>query len=328
VGVVLLLGLAAGLVQPGLTCRRAHRPSPAAAPSSVSRGPRRRRRHLARPDGPTGNWGEARPGPPPGPIDPDRLLFPLRPDRRCPPGATVISATLHPPGRAVGRPVAAGAAVAIRLLTPWQAGTATYDTPWTTPGLAAAGITTRFPLGLTPVPDIGSLVLDVTPAVRAWLGGQPNNGMVVMMARRQPQPSHHWVMMTEQPSPTDRPTLRITYERSESRRPSSETRPAVPCGIVAAAPRGDEAGRDRDTPYLLDPAPPLLPSPAPRPLIGRSPACDLYIRRPPCLARHAEICLGRRKLHLARPGQRQRHLCQRPSPGRAPGAERRRPRSP
>jgi hypothetical protein len=70
---------------------------------------------------------------------------------------------------------------------------------------------------MAPVPDLGPLVLDVTPAVAAWQRGEPNNGLVVMMAADSHNQSHHWVMMTEQPSPADRPTLRIAYERSESR---------------------------------------------------------------------------------------------------------------
>ncbi len=175
------------------------------------------------PDGPAGNWADADLVHLQGPLTPDRLLF--RFDLSgLPAGATVISATLTLQVELWGDQSLPGAAIAYRLLTPWQPEAATYDTPWTAPGLAAGWDYDSVPLGMTPVPDLGALVLDVTPAVAAWLDGQPNNGLVVMMSADSHNQSHHWVMMTEQPSPADRPTLRIAYERSESRRSSSEDR--------------------------------------------------------------------------------------------------------
>jgi tRNA A-37 threonylcarbamoyl transferase component Bud32 len=165
------------------------------------------------PDGPAAKWADADLVHLQGPLTPDRLLF--RFDLAgLPAGATVISATLTLQVELWGDQSLPGAAVAYRVLTPWQPTTATYEAPWTAPGLSAGWDYDSVPLGLAPVPDLGPLVLDVTPAVAAWLRGEPNNGLVVMMAADSHNQSHHWVMMTEQPSPTDRPTLRIAYEPS------------------------------------------------------------------------------------------------------------------
>ena len=163
------------------------------------------------PDNPTGNSAGADLVHLQGPLTPDRLLF--RFDLSgLPAGVTVISATLTLQVELWGEQSLPGAAVAYRVLTPWQPAAAAYDAPWTTPGLAAGWDYDSVPLGMAPVPDLGALVLDATPAVAAWLRGEPNNGLVVMMAADSHNQSHHWVMMTEQPSPTDRPTLRIAFE--------------------------------------------------------------------------------------------------------------------
>ena len=189
------------------------RPSPAAALVLVLEGPAVAADTWLDPDGPAGNWADADLVHLQGPLTPDRLLF--RFDLSgLPAGATVVSATLTLQVELWGDQSLPGAAVAYRLLTPWQPATATYDTPWTAPGLAAGWDYDSVPLGMAPVPDLGALVLDVTPAVAAWLGGQPNNGLVVMMSADSHNQSHHWVIMTEQPSPADRPTLRIAYEEA------------------------------------------------------------------------------------------------------------------
>ena len=163
------------------------------------------------PDGPDSNWGDADLVHLQGPLTPDRLLF--RFDlAQLPAGATVVSATLTLQVELWGDQSLPGAAVAYRVLAPWDEATATYGSPWTAPGLAAGWDYDSVPLGMAPVPDLGALVLDVTPAVAAWLAGQPNYGLVVMMAEDSHNQSHHWVMMTEQPSAADRPTLRIAYD--------------------------------------------------------------------------------------------------------------------
>jgi len=209
VGLVLLLGWLLGWFSPD---------APAAQPTALItgrallllEGPAVAADTWLDPDGPDSNWADADLVHLQGPLTPDRLLF--RFDLGgLPAGAAVISATLTLQVELWGDQSLPGAAVAYRLLTPWQGDTATYNTPWTTPGLAAGWDYDSVPLGMAPVPDLGPLVLDVTPAVAAWLGGRPNNGLVVMMAADSHNQSHHWVMTTDQPSPADRPTLRIAY---------------------------------------------------------------------------------------------------------------------
>ena len=69
------------------------------------------------------------------------------------------------------------------------------------------------PLDITSVPDEGWLVFDVNQAVKAWHErGEPNVGLIVMMAEDSHNQAHHWVYMSEQPDSADRPTLRIVYE--------------------------------------------------------------------------------------------------------------------
>jgi len=210
VGIVLLLG---GLLGWFGMPRPAVQPTPSAAGRAVLvlEGPAVAADTWLDPDGPTTNWADADLVHLQGPLTPDRLLF--RFDLAgLPAGATIISATLTLQVELWGDQSLPGAAVAYRVLTPWQPETVTYEVPWTALGLSAGWDYDSVPLGMAPVPDLGPLVLDVTPAVVAWLGGQPNNGLVVMMAADSHNQSHHWVMMTEQPSSSDRPTLRIAYK--------------------------------------------------------------------------------------------------------------------
>jgi hypothetical protein len=49
--------------------------------------------------------------------------------------------------------------------------------------------------------------------VRAWLErGEPNYGVAIMMAADSHNQAHHWVYLSEQPSPADRPVLRVGFE--------------------------------------------------------------------------------------------------------------------
>jgi tRNA A-37 threonylcarbamoyl transferase component Bud32 len=147
-----------------------------------------------------------------GPLTPDRLLlhFDLS---SLPAGVSVLSATLTLRVELWGEQSLPGAAVAYRVLTPWEPGTATYNAPWSAPGLAAGVDYDPTPLDLAPVPDAGQLMLDVGAALEAWRErGEPNNGIVIMMSEDTHNQSHHWVYMSEQPDPADRPTLCIAYE--------------------------------------------------------------------------------------------------------------------
>jgi hypothetical protein len=147
-----------------------------------------------------------------GPLTPDRLL--LRFDLSdLPEGAEVVSALLTVKVELWGEESFPGAAVAYRVLTEWQAAEATYNTPWSAPGLAAGIDYDQIPLDIVPMPDEGYLILDVSEALRFWHErGEPNHGVVIMMSEDSHNWAHHWVYLSEQPAPADRPTLRIAYE--------------------------------------------------------------------------------------------------------------------
>jgi serine/threonine-protein kinase len=164
------------------------------------------------PDLPDEAWHEADLVHLQGPLTPDRLL--VRFDLAdLPADATVVSATLVLRVQLWGDQSLPGAAVAYRVLTPWEPGAATYNAPWSAPGLAAGIDYDPTPLDLAPVPDAGQLALDVSQALAAWRErGQPNCGLVVMMSEDSHNMAHHWVYMSEQPDPADRPTLQIVYE--------------------------------------------------------------------------------------------------------------------
>ncbi|MBL7064196.1 MAG: protein kinase [Anaerolineae bacterium] len=155
-----------------------------------------------------------------GPLTPDRILlrFDLagrsaEPGRSLPEGATVVSATLTLQVELWGEQSLPGAAVVYRVMTPWEPDTATYETPWSAPGLAAGVDYDSTPLDVAPVPDVGHLTFDVSRALVFWQEqGQPNYGLVVMMSEDSHNQAHHWVYMSEQPNPADRPTLRVVYE--------------------------------------------------------------------------------------------------------------------
>jgi serine/threonine protein kinase len=147
-----------------------------------------------------------------GPLTPDRIL--LRFDlANLPDRAGVVSATLAVKVELWGEEPFPGAAVVYRVLTEWDAAEATYNTPWSVPGLAAGVDYDSVPLDIVPVPDEGYLVFDVSRAFLFWHErGDPNCGVVIMMSEDSHNMAHYWVYLSEQPAPTDRPTLRVAYE--------------------------------------------------------------------------------------------------------------------
>ncbi|MEJ2150877.1 MAG: DNRLRE domain-containing protein [Chloroflexota bacterium] len=147
-----------------------------------------------------------------GPLTPDRIL--LRFDLAdLPEDAEVVSATLAIRVELWGEEAFPGAAVIYRVLTDWKATEATYNTPWTAPGLAAGVDYDSVPLDIVPMPDEGYLSFDVSRAFLFWRErGDPNYGVVVMMSEDSHNMAHHWVYLSEQPASADRPTLRIAYE--------------------------------------------------------------------------------------------------------------------
>jgi tRNA A-37 threonylcarbamoyl transferase component Bud32 len=164
------------------------------------------------PDLPDEAWHEADLVHLQGPLTPDRLLMRFGlPD--LPDGAVVVSATLTLRVELWGDQSFPGAAVVYRVLAPWEPATATYNTPWSAPGLAAGVDYDPTPLDVAPVPDVGWLTFDVGQALVFWHErGESNYGLVVMMSEDSHNQAHHWAYMSEQPDPADQPTLRITYE--------------------------------------------------------------------------------------------------------------------
>ncbi|MBN1922563.1 MAG: protein kinase [Anaerolineae bacterium] len=147
-----------------------------------------------------------------GPLTPDRLLF--RFDLRAlPPATRVVSATLTLHVELWGDEIFPGVAVVYRVLTPWDPETATYNSPWHSPGLSGGIDYDHTPLDLAPVTEAGALCFNVTQAVRVWHeSGQPNAGLVVMMSEDSHNMAHWWVAMSEQAEILTHPTLVIAYE--------------------------------------------------------------------------------------------------------------------
>lgn len=147
-----------------------------------------------------------------GPLAPDRIL--LRFDLSgLPANANPLSATLTLRTELWGKESFPGAAVIYRVLTPWEPDKTNYEQPWHKPGLATGIDYDLTPLDLALVPDQGWMTLDVTRAVEMWRKkDKPNDGLVLMMSENSHNQAHHWVYLSEQPDPADRPTLRITYE--------------------------------------------------------------------------------------------------------------------
>lgn len=146
-----------------------------------------------------------------GPLTPDRFLMRFKLPS-LPAGAAVVSATLTLRVELWGKESFPGAAVVYRVLVPWDPITTTYNSPWSTPGMASGIDYDPTPLDLIPVPDKGWLTFDVSRAVEAWYTlGRPNYGLVVMMSADSHNQAHHWLFTSEQPDPADRPTLRVAY---------------------------------------------------------------------------------------------------------------------
>ncbi len=100
---------------------------------------------------------------------------------------------------------------AFRLRTPWQAASATFDQPWSQPGLAPGTDYAPEPLGSDSLLGTDWISIDVTDAVRAWLQNPDENFGLLVMITEAPQGAHYWVNMTDYPFSTHRPWLDVTY---------------------------------------------------------------------------------------------------------------------
>jgi len=147
-----------------------------------------------------------------GPLTPDRLLFRFD-TSALPKDARVVSATLTLNASLWGDVSFPSAAVAYRVLTPWNPESTTYAAPWSAPGLAAGVDYDASPLDFVPMPDEGCVTFDVAEAVSAWQErGEPNCGLLIQASEDSHNQAHHWIQMSEQPRSADRPTLSISYE--------------------------------------------------------------------------------------------------------------------
>ncbi len=103
-----------------------------------------------------------------------------------------------------------------RILRDWDVLTATYESPWETPGLAPGVdceatpfITVTLATHLT---EQGWLDLDITPAVRGWLAGQPNHGLALRLTDDSFGMAHLWVYTAEYEDPNLWPKLTLVYQ--------------------------------------------------------------------------------------------------------------------
>jgi hypothetical protein len=152
-----------------------------------------------------------------GPSTPDRVIFHLALPE-WPANTELLTATLSlytVPWKAEENRYATVAVY--RLLRDWDVKTATYETPWSTPGMepgvdyeSTPFITITLTTLLT---KEGWLDLDITPVVRDWLAGQPNYGLVLRMTDDSFGMAHLWVYTGEYEDKNLWPKLTLVYQR-------------------------------------------------------------------------------------------------------------------
>ncbi|OQA14416.1 MAG: Serine/threonine-protein kinase PrkC [Chloroflexi bacterium ADurb.Bin360] len=208
-----LLIVAAGLLARFQPWHQATTPPPPASPEVlVFSGPAQTADTWLDPDVPDSVWGQADLVHLQGPLTPDRVL--LRFDlSELPPDAKVLTATLTLQVTLWGEESFPGAAVLYRVLTPWDSATASYNSPWMQPGLAAGVDYDATPLAIQPLKPKGPLHFEVTQTVRDWQhGAWANEGFVIMMSEDSHNMAHWWVSLSEQTDAQAQPTLRIAIQ--------------------------------------------------------------------------------------------------------------------
>jgi hypothetical protein len=164
------------------------------------------------PDTPDATWNTADRVQLQGPLKPDRILIGFNLSR-LPPDATSISANLMLRTEPWGANSFPGKIAAYQLLTMWEPATATYNSPWSRPGLLAGQDYDPSPIDLVPMPDAGWVTLNVTRAVVAWqTQNRLTGGLVLMLTEDSHSASHYWVYTTDHADQAYRPTLRIVYK--------------------------------------------------------------------------------------------------------------------
>ena len=98
-----------------------------------------------------------------------------------------------------------------RILRPWQAETATFNVPWSQPGLAAGVDYDDRPLGSHSFHGGTWISVDVTDLAQEWLAHPDRNQGLMLMLTEAPQGAHYWVDTTDYPLSNRRPRLELTY---------------------------------------------------------------------------------------------------------------------
>lgn len=150
-----------------------------------------------------------------GPSTPDRVIYRLTLPE-WPAETRLITATLSVytvPWSKDNR----NAAVAVyRIKRDWDPKTATYLTPWSRPGLEPKVDMDLEPTTVVTLTNLvdteGWLDLDITPAVRGWLEGEPNYGLAVRMTDDSFGMAHLWVYTTKYEDVNLRPKFSLVYQ--------------------------------------------------------------------------------------------------------------------
>ncbi len=142
----------------------------------------------------------------------DRVLIGIN-AAQLPPEANVISATLTLRIETQAKTAAPCRLVAFRMATPWRPASATYNSPWSAPGLATGVDYDSTPIDRVTLPDAGSVALNLTQTIVGWQKrGRAGGGLLLMFSDDSPRECQSWVYLTEQADPANRPALRISYK--------------------------------------------------------------------------------------------------------------------
>ncbi len=100
---------------------------------------------------------------------------------------------------------------AFRLLRPWQAESATYNAPWSRPGLAAGVDYDSQPLGSRAFHGETWFSADITSLAQDWAARPDQNFGLMLTLTEAPQGAHYWVDTGNHHLTDRRPRLEITY---------------------------------------------------------------------------------------------------------------------
>ncbi|MFQ5343163.1 MAG: protein kinase [Anaerolineae bacterium] len=151
-----------------------------------------------------------------GPSTPDRIAYQLiLPE--MPAATDVLTATLSLYTAPWGEENRYATVAVYRILRDWDPTTATYVSPWASPGLQVGVDCEPAPFFTLKLDELlhneGWLDLDVTSAVQGWLAGQPNYGVMLRMTDDSFGMAHLWVYTAEYDDPDLRPRLSLVYRQ-------------------------------------------------------------------------------------------------------------------